>query len=297
MAVVSPGRPPGPLTRPPGPLARRLTAARIVGVPLVWLFAAFNVFTGVWLLLSSLKSGDEIFSSPWRLPTTPNWGNYARAWTDGLFGQAAVNTVVVVGGTALATLLLAAPAAYVLSRITTRFNSSLTLFFALGLGIPAQVVMLPLFVVMNQLRLVNSLFGLIIVYVATSLPFAVFFLTGFFATLPVELEEAAALDGATPLRTFWQIMLPMARGGLVTVLILNIIQHWGETVFALVFIQTTDHQTLSLALLGFLQQMQYNGADWGGLFAGVALVILPVLACYVWLGRRIIEGMTVGSVK
>lgn len=293
MAVADPGRSPGPLTR----RLRRLALIQVLGVPVVWLLVAFNVFTGVWLLLSSVKSSDGVFSSPWQLPGVLRWGNYTRAWNDGLFGHAAVNTVVVVGGTALITVLLAAPAAYVLSRVTTRLNGGFTLFFALGLGIPAQVVMLPLFVVMNQLMLVDSLFGLIVVYVATSLPFAVFFLTGFFATLPAELEEAAALDGASPLRTFWQVMLPLARSGLVTVLILNIIQHWGETVFALVFIQSTDHQTLSLALLGFLQQMQYNGADWGGLFAGVAIVVLPVLACYVWLGRRIIEGMTVGSVK
>ncbi|MFI8952001.1 carbohydrate ABC transporter permease [Streptomyces sp. NPDC053750] len=288
------------VTTPPGRLARlsgRLTTTRLLGVPLVWLVVGFNVLAGLWVLLSSLKTANEIFADPWQLPDTLQWGNYARAWTSGLFGQAFLNTVIVVGGTALGTLVLAAPAAYVLSRITTRFNGGFTLFFVLGLGIPAQVVMLPLFVVMNQLLLVDSLFGLIVVYVATSLPFAVFFLTGFFATLPVELEEAASLDGASPLRTFVQVMLPLARGGLVTVLILNVIQHWGETVFALVFIQTTDHQTLSLALLGFLQQMQYNGADWGGLFAGVAMVILPVLACYVWLGRRIIEGMTVGSVK
>ncbi|MCX5399257.1 carbohydrate ABC transporter permease [Streptomyces sp. NBC_00102] len=293
MAVTTSGRPPGRLAR----TRSRLTTTQVLGVPLVWIVAGFNILTGLWLLLSSLKSGDEIFSSPWHLPGALHWDNYSRAWSEGNFGVAAVNTVVVVGGTAVITLVFAAPAAYVLSRVTTRFNGGFVLFFALGLGIPAQVVMLPLFVVMNKLLLVDSLFGLIVVYVATSLPFAVFFLTGFFSTLPVELEEAAALDGASAFRTFWQVMLPLARGGLVTVLILNVIQHWGETVFALVFIQNTDHQTLSLALLGFLQQMQYNGADWGGLFAGVAVVVLPVLACYVWLGRRIIEGMTVGSVK
>ncbi|MGW0854806.1 carbohydrate ABC transporter permease [Streptomyces sp. NPDC002690] len=293
MAVTTSGRPPGRLAR----TRSRLTTTQVLGVPLVWIVAGFNILTGLWLLLSSLKSGDEIFNSPWHLPGALHWDNYSRAWSEGNFGVAAVNTLVVVGGTAVITLVLAAPAAYVLSRVTTRFNGGFVLFFALGLGIPAQVVMLPLFVVMNKLLLVDSLFGLIVVYVATSLPFAVFFLTGFFSTLPVELEEAAALDGASAFRTFWQVMLPLARGGLVTVLILNVIQHWGETVFALVFIQNTDHQTLSLALLGFLQQMQYNGADWGGLFAGVAVVVLPVLACYVWLGRRIIEGMTVGSVK
>lgn len=284
----------------PGALVRlrgRLAPVRILGVPVVWLFVAFNILVGLWMLLSSVKSAGEIFDSPWQLPQLVHWDNYARAWSQGQFGQAITNTVVVVFGTAVGTLLLAAPAAYVLSRITTRWNSTFILFFTLGLGVPAQVVMLPLYVVMNDLHLVDSLFGLVLVYVATSLPFTTFFLTGFFGTLPVELEEAAALDGASPWRTFWQVMLPLARGGLVTALILNVIQHWGETVFALVFIQNTDHQTLSLALLGFLQQMQYNGADWGGLFAGVVLVVLPMLVCYVWLGRRIIEGMTVGSVK
>lgn len=276
---------------------RRLAVTRVFGIPLVWAVAGFNILVGLWLLLSSVKSASDIFTSPWRLPHDFHWDNYTRAWTQGLFGDAAVNTVIVVVGTAVLTLLLAAPAAYVLSRITTRWNGGLTLFFALGLGVPAQVVMLPLYVLMDKLHLVDSLLGLVVVYVATSLPFSTFFLTGFFGSLPVEMEEAAALDGASPLRTFWQVMLPLARGGLVTVLILNVIQHWGETVFALIFIQSTSHQTLSLALLGFLQQMQYNGADWGALFAGLAMVVLPLLACYIWLGRRIIEGMTVGSVK
>lgn len=276
---------------------RRLAVTRVFGIPLVWAVAGFNILVGLWLLLSSVKSASDIFTSPWRLPHDFHWDNYARAWTQGLFGDAAVNTAIVVVGTAVLTLLLAAPAAYVLSRITTRWNGGFTLFFALGLGVPAQVVMLPLYVLMDKLHLVDSLLGLVVVYVATSLPFSTFFLTGFFGSLPVEMEEAAALDGASPLRTFWQVMLPLARGGLVTVLILNVIQHWGETVFALIFIQSTSHQTLSLALLGFLQQMQYNGADWGALFAGLAMVVLPLLACYIWLGRRIIEGMTVGSVK
>ncbi|MFC1410730.1 carbohydrate ABC transporter permease [Streptacidiphilus sp. N1-12] len=284
----------------PGPFARlrcRLTPTTLLGVPLVWLVVGFNILVGLWILLSSVKSAADIFTSPWTLPHHLHLDNFARAWSAGQFGRAFGNTLVVVFGTALGTLALAAPAAYALSRITTRWNNGLTLFFALGLGVPAQVVMLPLYVVMDSLHLVDSLFGLVVVYVATSLPFTTFFLTGFFGTLPVELEEAAALDGASPLRTFWQVMLPLARGGLVTALILNVIQHWGETVFGLIFIQSGDNRTLSLALLGFLQQMQYNGADWGGLFAGVALVVLPLLACYVWLGRRIIEGMTIGAVK
>ncbi|MGH8877252.1 MAG: carbohydrate ABC transporter permease [Stackebrandtia sp.] len=270
---------------------------RLIGTPFAWLFAGFSVFVAVWMLLSSLKSTGEIFAKPWALPTEPVWGNYVRAWTASNFSGAFLNTVVLVFGTAVATVALAAPAAYVLSRIRTRWNNGLTVFFVMGLGIPSQAMILPLFSMMNELYLVDSLFGLWILYVATSLPFTVFFLTGFFASLPKELEEAAALDGASPNGTFWRIMLPLARSGIIVVLTLNIVQHWSETLFALVFLQTEENATLSLALLGFLQRMQYNGADWGGLFAGVCTVVLPVLACYVWLGRRIIEGMTLGSVK
>lgn len=270
---------------------------KLLGSSFAWLFALFSVAVAIWMLVTSLKSTRDIFADPWGLPTDPRWDNYERAWTASDFGGAAVNTVVLVLGTAVATIVLAAPAAYALSRIMTRWNGGLTVFFALGLGIPAQVIVLPLYVMMNDLYLVDSLLGLWILYVATSMPFTVFFLTGFFGSLPRELEEAAALDGASPNRTFWQIMLPLARSGIITALILNVIQHWGETLFGLIFLQSEDKATLSLALLGFLQRMQYNGADWGGLFAGVCTVVLPVLACYVWLGRRIIEGMTLGSVK
>ncbi|MEV0663560.1 carbohydrate ABC transporter permease [Spirillospora sp. NPDC050365] len=251
----------------------------------------------VWMVLNSLKSTRAVFSDPWGVPADPRWDNYTRAWQASDFGVATLNTVMVVVGTAVATIVLAAPAAYALSRLLSRWNAGLTVFFALGLGIPAQVMILPLYVMMNRLYLVDSLVGLWILYVATSMPFTVFFLTGFFGSLPRELEEAAALDGASPNRTFWQIMLPLARSGVVTALILNIIQHWGETLFALIFLQSEHKATLSIALLGFLQRMQYNGADWGGLFAGVCTVVLPLLVCYVWLGRRIIEGMTLGSLK
>ncbi|MBT2505672.1 carbohydrate ABC transporter permease [Streptomyces sp. ISL-98] len=182
-----------------------------------------------------------------------------------------------------------------LSRLGARSAGAGTSLFAIGLGIPAHAAFLPLYQVMAPLSLVNNLRGLWLLCTATSMPFAVFFLTGFFRPLPAELEEAAALDGASPSYTFWRIMLPLARSGLITLLLLNVINHWGETFFALVFIQEQELQTLPL--LGFMQQMQYNGADWGGLFAGIAVVVLPLVALYVWLGRRIIEGMTLGSGK
>lgn len=276
---------------------RNLSVTQTIPTLLIWAFVAFNILVLIWLLLSSFKTTREILAFPWSLPGTFQWRNFEEAWIAGNFGVAALNTLVLSVATACATIAIAAPAAYALSRFRVLGADSITLFFAIGIGIPAQVIVLPLYVLMGAFGLVDSLIGLWILYVATSLPFAVFFLTSFFATMPKELEEAAALDGASPFRTFWSIMLPMARSGIITIFILNLIAHWNETIFALVLLQSQELETLPLALLKFLQQMQYNAANWGGLFAGMCIVILPILAIYFWLGSRIIEGFTLGGSK
>ncbi|NUO97171.1 MAG: carbohydrate ABC transporter permease [Nonomuraea sp.] len=260
-----------------------------------------NLAVLAWMLITSLREHREIFADPFAWPGFGRgafaWGNYAEAWQSADFGGAAVNSLVLVTAAALAVVVVAAPAGYALGRGLGRGAASLTLYFALGIGVPVQVIVIPLFVLMERLSLVNSLFGLFLLYVAVSLPFTVFLLTGYFASLPAELEEAAAIDGASRLRTFWTIMLPLARSGLITALTLNAIGLWNEAFLALVFVQSTDKQTLPLALLGFLAKQQYSGADYGVLFAGVAILVLPMLLLYVWLGRRIIEGMTLGAGK
>jgi multiple sugar transport system permease protein/N-acetylglucosamine transport system permease protein len=266
-----------------------------ITVALVWALAMFGVLLLVWIFLSSFKTTTELFDSPFGLPAEWRFENFVAAWNASNFGGALRNSVILVVSTGVCTVAVAAPAAYALSRFGVFGSRALTMAFALGVGIPVQLIILPLYTLMNDLYLVNSLEGVWLLYVATSLPFAVFFLTGFFISLPKEMEEAASIDGAGPVRTFFSIMLPLARSGIVTLLILNVIQHWGETIIALVFLQTTELETLPLALLKFLQRLQYTGADWGQLFAGVAIVIGPVLLIYLWLGRRIIEGLTLGA--
>ncbi|AQX82256.1 ABC transporter permease [Plantibacter flavus] len=270
---------------------------RALSGPIVAVIVIANVALLAWLLMSAFKSSRDILNQPWSLPTELRWENFVLAWTTGNFSVATANSVVLTVGTAFFTIVLAAPAAYALSRLGNRAASPLTSLFAVCIGIPAQAIFLPIFAMLAPVGLVNNLFGLLLIYVGTSLPFAVFFLTGFFRTLPLELEEAAALDGATPARTFWRIMLPLARPGIITLVVLNVIGHWGETFFALVFLQSQELQTLPLALLGYLQQMQYNGMNWGGMFAGIAVTVVPILVMYLWVGRRIIEGMTLGATK
>ncbi|WP_433236205.1 carbohydrate ABC transporter permease [Streptosporangium sp. CA-135522] len=288
---------PGPVRL--GPI--RLSPVKLAGTAAVWLFTGVNVLLLYWLVAASFKTPIEIFRDPFGLPHT--WfargnplRNFLYAWNQAEFGHAFMVTVVLVAAAAVSIVLVSAPAAYALSRLGVRGSGPLTGFIAIGMGVPMQTVIIPLFIGMAQLKLTNSLFGLYLLYVALSVPFTVFLLTGFFRNLPEETEEAAAIDGASPLRTFLSITLPLARGGMITALILNAIGLWNETLLAIVFIQENAGFTLARALFTFYGAATYQ-SEYGGLIAGVAIVVLPMLVLYLLLARRIITGMTLGAGK
>jgi N-acetylglucosamine transport system permease protein len=276
---------------------RRRSPLRSIGSAVVWAIVAVDLLILAFILVSSVKTTPQILNTPWSLPTSLHFENWKVAWQGSGFGRAALTTVLLVMACCFTIVAVAAPAAYVLSRTKSRMSGGLTMFFTLGIGVPDQVIVIPLFIFMAKIGLVNSLFGLYLIYTAVSLPFTVFLLTGFFRSLPEELEEAATLDGASTFRTFWQVMLPLARSGLITAFVLNAVGLWNETLIALIFVHDTSNYTLSLSLIAFLGKIQYSGADYGGLFAGICIVVLPILCIYVWLGRRIIEGMTLGAGK
>lgn len=284
-------------TRPRPPQLFERSLGRTLGVVALWGVVALTLLSFVWMLVQSLRETREILTEPWGLPSSISFENYIDAWTISDFGLATYNTVVTSVVSSIFTIIVAAPAAYYLARVDTRFSRGVSVYFLLGLGIPAQVILIPLFVMLNAVYLTDSLVGLNLIYVATSLPFAVFLLTSFFRTIPGELEEAAALDGATPVRTFWQIAFPLARGGVLTVFALQFIAHWNETLFALTFLQSTENYTLPVALISFVQQQTYSGANWGGMFAGLCIVALPTIALYAWLGKYLTEGLTLGMGK
>lgn len=280
----------------PAPLARRRTPLRALGIAAVWVWVIFNVLIFAWMLLSSLKSDGEVFADPWGLPDVWRFENYVRAWEGSDLGIATINSVVLVGLTAVFTVAIGAMAAYPLSRLGSRSTSITTMYFVLGMGVPLQSIVVPAYIAMAGLNMTNTLGGLFLLYVGFSLPFTVFLLTGFFRSLPTRLEEAATLDGCSAFRTFRSVMLPLARPGIVTALLLNVVSLWNETLLALIFIIDDDRQTLALAILNFYGTMLYNNA-WGALFAGVCIVVLPMLLLYIWLGKNIMDGMTLGATK
>jgi N-acetylglucosamine transport system permease protein len=300
MTVADVSRTP-PRRPKPAPGAGRRSPLRVLGMVVVLGFTAFNLLVLYWLVAASFKTPVEIFTKPFALPV--RWfllgkplRNFAYAWDQAGFGDAFLTTVVLVAASSAAIVLVSAPAAYALTRLGVRGSGPLTNLIAVGMGVPFQTVIIPLFIGLSTVHLTDSLFGLFLVYVALSIPFTVFLLTGFFRSLSDEMEEAAAIDGASPLRTFFAVMLPLARGGLITALILNAIGLWNETLLAIVFLQSQANFTLARALFTFYGAAEYQ-SEYGGLIAGVTILVLPMLVLYLVLARRIITGLTLGSGK
>lgn len=267
-------------------------------------WCVFNIALLVWVVINSFRGGSRIFSHPLELPRAIDFVNYVSAWSVSSLGRGFLNSALLVVVCTAITVTIAAMAAYVLARTRVPTAGPITAFFAIGLGIPVQVVLIPLFVLMNSISsfMYSSVgwwderLSLGLLYVATSLPFAVFLLTGFFRSLPTDLEEAAALDGASAWTTFTRIMGPLARPGITTAAMLTAMGLWNETLLALVFITDNTKYTLPQSLLGLYGTMQYT-SDWGGLFAGIVIVVIPTVLLYAFLGKRLIEGMTLGTGK
>lgn len=279
------------------PVTSRGPAVRIVTF-MIWAWVVFNVALLAWVLMSSFKDSTEIFSEggSFDLPSALHWENYSSAWSSSSVGRAFINTVLVVGISSVVIIAVCAPAAYALARFRTRSANPLVSLFAIGMGIPLQTIVIPIFVVYQSMGLLNSLLGLGLLYVATQVPFTVFLLTGFFRSLPTELEEAASIDGASVLRTFRDIMLPLAKPGLITALTLNVVLLWNETALVLYLMQDDTKFTLGRSLLNLATVATYT-SDWGAMFAGSAIVVVPILIAYLIVGRRIVEGLTLGAGK
>jgi raffinose/stachyose/melibiose transport system permease protein len=258
----------------------------------------FTTFTLVWIVMASFKTNRQIFRQVWNLPTELHTENYEKAWAlmSPSGGNYFLNSIIIVGLSVIIILAVSAPAAYILSRVKFRGNNLLLLIFIAGIGVPVPLLFIPLFQIMNMLSLVNTIQGLIIVYVSLSIPFTVYMLTGFFATLPAELEESAIIDGCSDFQVFRFVMLPLASPGILTAAIFNFIGLWNEFELALIFINEPSRRPLSLGLYSMRNAMQYTG-DWVGLFAGVVIVMVPTIALYIILSERMISGITMGAVK
>lgn len=263
-------------------------------IPLViWL--AFTVAMIGWIVIASLSTTSEIYNDG-LLSSGLHFENYINVLKRHKLGTYFLNSILYAGVGCAGVILIASPAAYVLARIQFKGKALVNNIFVLGMSIPSVMLVMPLFKMATSLGLIGSRWTLMILYICVNVPFGVFFLSGFFLSLPKALEEAAEIDGCTPSKAFWKIMFPLARPGIVTLTIFNFITIWNEYFMALIFANKTELRTVSTGLQAIVQSMKYSG-DWAGLFAGVIIVFLPTFVLYIFLSNKIIAGVTGGAVK
>ncbi len=248
----------------------------------------------IWMLYTSLKSNRDISMSTFALPTTLHFENYASAWKQANIGTYFINSIIVSVTAIIFTVFIGAAAAFILSKFRFRMQKGVYSIFIVGMLIPLQSILVPLFIQMRTLRLLDSLWSLILTYTAFGLPITIFIMESFMRSFPDEILEASVIDGSPIYKMFLKIILPMTKPAIASVVILNFLNNWKEFSFALIFISVEQKKTLPLGLYNFLGAETSNYA---GLMAALVISSIPVIAIYLLLQKQVIDGMTAGAVK
>ena len=260
------------------------------------LYSIIVIYPVLWTILSSFKTNQEFYKDAWALPKNIHFENYISAWYTAKIGTYFINSIIVVAISIALTLILCATTAYVLARFKFFGNNFLKTLYMSGLYVPTILGIVPIFLLLINMGLLDTWTGLILVYTVFSLPFSVFVLIGFFKTIPYELSDAARIDGCSEYGTFWRIMFPISKTGLITVSIFNYIWVWNDYLFAMTFITNDNKRTLPVGLVRLTETLQFK-TEWGALFAGLVIIMAPSIVIYSIFQSQLTKGLTAGSVK
>jgi N-acetylglucosamine transport system permease protein len=272
------------------------TAVEATSHVLLSIWSIIVIVPFLWVVLSSFKTTKEILASPFSLPAHWRFDNYLHAWTDAGIRQFFLNTVIVVGVALVLVMMLGSMCAYVLARFKFPGARSIYYLMLAGLTFPVFLAIVPLFFILKNTHLINTLPGLIMVYVAFALPFTVFFLYSFFKALPDDVYEAALIDGAGEWKAFFRIMLPMARPGMAAVAIFNFLGLWNQFLLPVALNTDPSRYVLTQGMASFASQAGY-AVDFGALFAAVVITVVPVLIVYVIFQRRLEGSVSRGTFR
>ena len=252
------------------------------------------LFPIVWVLLSSFKPGVWVNSSDLSPVKDPTLANYRYVLTQTKFPTWMLNSVLVAGATTLIGVALAATTGYALSRFNFPGRRSLLLVFLVTQMFPMAVLIVPIYVIMARLGLIDTLASLVLAYMTIAVPFCAWMLKGFFDSVPTSLDEAAAMDGCGPFATFWRVILPLARPGLAVTAFFNFLTAWGEVAYATAFIQSSNRFTLAYGMQQFVPQFN---PQWEYLTASAVLVTVPAAVVFFFAQRHLVSGLTAGATK
>jgi raffinose/stachyose/melibiose transport system permease protein len=269
-------------------------ALKVLLYGILGLYALVCLYPFILMVLSSFRTTAEIFENPFSLPTSFTFEAYRKAWGIGNFSNYFVNSVVVTLSSVAIILVIGSLAAYPIGRYAFRGRNFLFIYFLSGLMLPIKLGIVPIFFLMKSLGLYDTRLSLVLIYAASGLPFSIFILSGFFRTLPTELEDAARIDGANEFQIYLRVMLPLIRPALATVAIFNFITLWNDFFFPLILIQTDSLKTIPAGLANFFGTFQ---TDWAMIFAGISIASLPLMVLFFVASKHIIKGLTAGAVK
>lgn len=259
------------------------------------IYAVIQLFPLYWLFTFSLKDNNEIFGGNIiGLPQNWRFENYYNAFFQADVMKYFKNSVLVTAITILLTIIFAASAAYAIERMQWKLSEPTMKFILLGMMVPIHAALLPLFIVLSRLHMLNSYWALIVPYVAFGLPMAVYLFTSFFASIPRELEEAAAIDGCNIYQIFFIVIAPLIRPAIATVSIFTFIQSWNELMFAVTFISKVEYKTLTV---GIMSMVGAYTTKWGDIGAGLMIATIPTIIIYLLLSEQVQSSLVAGAVK
>ncbi|MFT2817061.1 carbohydrate ABC transporter permease [Leifsonia sp. A12D58] len=276
-------------------ITRESLTARIMRVLFLGLWLVITIFPLYWILITSFKTPGAIFSYPltyW--PEEFSLANYVTLFEKSNFGTYVMNSLIVATVAATVATFISMLSAYVLARFEFRSKTAVLMAFLVTQMIPAFIALGPLYMLMVQLKLVDNRFGLMLIYVAVSIPFCTIMLRGFFANIPDALEEAAMIDGCSRFGALFRVIVPVMKPGIIAAFIFNFVNCWNELFLSVTLMNKDENKTIPTALNGFISSFTI---DWGSMSAAAVLTILPTMLLFAFASRYIVQGLTAGAVK
>lgn len=276
-------------------MKKRIRPGRVVYFVVIAAFVVTHLYPIIWMIFSSFRSSLELAAHPFSMPETFVLENYHRVLFESNMPRYLANSAIVAVVSLTAIVFISSMVSYAISKLRFRFSKLTFSYFIIGLTIPYQVTLIPLFIRYTKLGLLNTRIGLILPLVAFSLPVSVLLFVNFYKLIPDEISEAAVMDGCGPYRLYSSIILPLSANTIITVVSMNFLFVWNDYVFSLIFISDTNLKTISLGLQDFIGS--HGLTDWGATYAAIVLGTLPTLVMYLILNKRVVVGMTMGAVK
>ncbi|RDI36470.1 carbohydrate ABC transporter permease [Falsibacillus pallidus] len=246
------------------------------------------------MIMSSFKTKLELFTSPLALPKQFSFENYTEVWDKVNFSGYFWNSIIVSSCSVVIVIVAASMAGFYLARFSFKWNPVILFFFMIGLMLPMKLAIIPLYLIMRDMGLLDTRLSLILVYVAGGIPFAVFLFYGFFRTLPKDLEQSAKMDGCSEFQVYYKIVLPLMKPSIAIVGIVNLVNVWNDFFYPLIFIRSEELRTIPLGMLSLFGEYD---TQWNLLFAGLTISSLPLLIAFIFASRTFIDGLTQGAMK